>query len=201
VAKLIVWGRDREEARRRLLRALDELVIEGIATTTPAHKAILSHPDFIAAEHSTKWVEQRLDLSGIAAPAAPAPAGEDDEPRVRRQVDVEVDGRRFSVAMWVPEAAPVAVSGAQPRRARPKPASDGAGGAAGAGQVIAPMQGTIVKVLVAVGDEVEVGTPVVVLEAMKMENQISAEKAGTVTSLACQPGQAVGSGDVILTIE
>ncbi len=202
IAKLIVWGRDREEARKRLLRALDELVVEGVATTTPAHKLILSHPDFIAAEHSTKWVEEVLDLSSITAPVpATPPAGDGEEPRVRRQVDVEVDGRRFSVAMWVPEGAPVATaSGAAARKARPKPAATG-GGAAGTGQVIAPMQGTIVKVLVAVGDEVQVGTPVVVLEAMKMENQISAEMAGKVTEVRCEPGQAVGSGDVVLVIE
>ena len=201
IAKLVVWGRDREEARKRLLRALDELVIEGLATTTPAHKAILSHPDFIAAEHSTKWVEERLDLSGVTAPAPPAAAPDEAEPRVRRSVDVEVDGRRFSVAMWVPEGAPVAVAaGGAARATRPKPAASDGGGGAGAGQVIAPMQGTIVKVLVAVGDAVDVGTPVVVLEAMKMENQITAEKAGTVSEVRCEPGQAVGSGDVVLVI-
>ena len=202
IAKLIVWGRDREEARRRLVRALDELVVDGVATTSPAHKLILTHPDFIAAEHSTKWVEEVLDLSSITAPAPAASPAEDDEPRVRRQVDVEVDGRRFSVAMWVPEGAPVAAAagGGAPRKARPKPAGD-SGGAAGSGQVIAPMQGTIVKVLVAAGAEVEVGTPVVVLEAMKMENQISAEKAGKVTEVRCEPGQAVGAGDVILVID
>jgi acetyl-CoA/propionyl-CoA carboxylase biotin carboxyl carrier protein len=201
IAKLVVWGRDREEARKRLLRALDELIVEGVATTTPAHKAILSHPDFIAAEHSTKWVEERLDLSSVTAPAPPAPAGDEAEPRVRRSVDVEVDGRRFSVAMWVPEGAPVAASaGGAARKARPRPAASDGGGGAGAGQVIAPMQGTIVKVLVAVGDAVDVGTPVVVLEAMKMENQITAEKAGTVSEVRCEPGQAVGSGDVVLVI-
>ncbi len=202
IAKLVVWGRDREEARKRLLRALDELVIEGVATTTPAHKLILAHPDFIAAEHSTKWVEEVLDMSSITAPAPAAPpAGEDGEQRVRRQVDVEVDGRRFAVAMWVPEGLPVAtVGGGAARKARPKPATSG-GGAAGTGQVIAPMQGTIVKVLVAAGDEVQVGTPVLVLEAMKMENQISAEKAGKVTEVRCEPGQAVGAGDVVLVIE
>jgi acetyl-CoA/propionyl-CoA carboxylase biotin carboxyl carrier protein len=202
IAKLVVWGRDREEARKRLLRALDELVIEGVATTTPAHKLILAHPDFVAAEHSTKWVEEVLDMSSITPPAPATPAaGEDGEPRVRRQVDVEVDGRRFAVAMWVPEGQPVAtVGGGAVRKARPKPATSG-GGAAGTGQVIAPMQGTIVKVLVAGGDEVQVGTPVVVLEAMKMENQISAEKAGKVTEVRCEAGQAVGTGDVILVIE
>lgn len=201
LAKLIVWGRDREEARKRLLGALDELVIEGVATTTPAHKLILSHPDFIAAEYSTKWVEERLDLSSITSPAPTAPPAQDEEPRVRRHVDVEVDGRRFAVAMWVPEGAPVAAArGGAARKARPKPALDSGGGAA-SGEVVAPMQGTIVQVLVAVGDEVQVGMTVVVLEAMKMENQITAEKAGKVTEVRCEAGQAVGSGDIVLVIE
>jgi acetyl-CoA/propionyl-CoA carboxylase, biotin carboxylase, biotin carboxyl carrier protein len=204
VGKLVVWGRDREEARLRMLRALAELEVEGIRTTAPAHVAILSHPDFAAGEHSTKWVEERLDLSGVG-PAAPAPASPDgdgaDEPRVRKDVDVEVDGRRYSVSLWVPEAAPVVAAGAAPQRARRKPTADTGVGAAGAGQVVVPMQGTIVKVLVAVGDDVAVGQPLCVLEAMKMENQINAETAGTVTDIKVEAGQSVGTGDVVMVIE
>ncbi|HUF31671.1 MAG TPA: acetyl-CoA carboxylase biotin carboxylase subunit [Acidimicrobiales bacterium] len=202
IGKLVVWGRDREEARLRMLRALDELVVEGIKTTAPAHQAILSHDDFAAGEHSTKWVEERLDLSevGVEAPAT-APAGDDDEPRVRRDVDVEVNGKRFSVSLWVPEAAPVVAGAAGAQRARPKPAADSGGGVAGAGQVTVPMQGTIVNVLVSVGDTVEVGQALCVLEAMKMENQINAETAGTVAEIKVEPGQAVGTGDVVLVIE
>src|SRR5687767_13332690 len=79
VGKLIVWGRDREEARKRMLRALDELIVEGIATTAPAHKVILAHPDFAAGEHSTKWVEETLDLTGVSATPAPAPAADGEE--------------------------------------------------------------------------------------------------------------------------
>src|SRR5207248_7585022 len=168
------------------IRALQETEIEGIATTIPAHLAILSHPDFIAAEHSTKWVEEKLDLSSIEPPTKPSapPDGEEKEALVERQVDVEVDGRRHRVRLWVPDVSPVvaassaAVAGGA---ARPRPtasAASGAGGAAGAGQVTVPMQGTIVKVLVAAGDTVEAGQPVCVLEAMKMENNVNAEKAG-----------------------
>jgi acetyl-CoA/propionyl-CoA carboxylase biotin carboxyl carrier protein len=203
IAKVIVWGRDREEARRRMLRALRETEIEGPATTIPADIAILEHPDFINVEHSTNWVEQRLDLSGLstAAPAPAAPA--DGEPaRVQRDVDVEVDGRRFQVRLWVPDVGPQATSGAPARQARPRPSagSGGHGGGAGSGQVAVPMQGTIVKVLVAVGDSVEVGQAVTVLEAMKMENNITAETAGTVTEVKVQPGDAVGAGDVVVVI-
>jgi acetyl-CoA/propionyl-CoA carboxylase biotin carboxyl carrier protein len=191
-----------------MLRALDELVVEGIATTVPAHKAILGHPDFAAATHSTKWVEETLDLSGVAAtppvPAAPAEDGGDGQaPRVRRDVDVEVNGRRYSVALWVPDVGPVVVAGAGAAGARPRPkaaAASGGGGAAGAGQVTVPMQGTIVKVLVKVGDAVEVGQPLCVLEAMKMENNIEAGTAGTVSEIRVEPGSAVGAGDTIIVI-
>ena len=108
VAKLVVWGSDREHARRRMLRALRETEIEGVATTIPAHLAILEHPDFAAATHSTNWVEETLDLSGIAAPAKPATAEPAEDGRVQRDVDVEVDGRRFNVRLWVPDVAPAA---------------------------------------------------------------------------------------------
>ena len=131
VGKLICWGADRDVAIARTLRALGEFEIAGIATTIPADVAILSHPDFVAAEHSTKWVEERLDLSATAAPAVPAEAaagaGGDDglrEPKVRRDVDVEVDGRRFGVTVWVPEsqAGAVVAAGAAGGKAAPAPA-------------------------------------------------------------------------------
>jgi len=211
VAKLVVWGHDREAARRRMLRAIDETVIEGVATTLPADVAILRHTDFVAATHSTNWVEQTLDLTGISsdatevAPSAPAPAdGEGSVPRVLRDVTAEVDGRRYQVKLWVPDLGDaVAVSagssavgrGAGPKR--PKAAAAGAG----SGTVAVPMQGTIVKVLVAEGDVVEVGQTVCVLEAMKMENNVNAEKAGTVREVRVAPGESVGPGDVIAVIE
>jgi acetyl-CoA/propionyl-CoA carboxylase biotin carboxyl carrier protein len=204
VAKLVVWGEDREHARRRLIRALQETEIEGIATTIPAHLAILSHPDFAAATHSTKWVEDVLDLSTIESPTPVA--GEAGEGKVQRDVDVEVDGRRYQVKVWVPDVGPavVAASGQAPAgRSRPRPGAGGGGGGAaavGSGNVMVPMQGTIVKVLVAVGDKVEVGHVICVLEAMKMENNVTAEKAGTVTEVKVEPGQAVGAGDVVAVI-
>jgi acetyl-CoA/propionyl-CoA carboxylase biotin carboxyl carrier protein len=197
VGKLVVWAGDRPTAIARMRRALSEMVVEGIATTIPAHEAILSHPDFASAAHSTKWVEERLDLSGVAAPgASAAAAAADTEGKVERAVDVEVDGRRYAVKVWLDaaviaegatggSAAPAAgVAPARPRRS----AQGGASGGAGSGNVTVPMQGTIVKVLVSAGDHVEVGQPVCVLEAMKMENNINAEKAGTVKEVKVVPG-------------
>ncbi|HEY7071265.1 MAG TPA: acetyl-CoA carboxylase biotin carboxylase subunit [Acidimicrobiales bacterium] len=206
VGKLVCWGADRDVAIARTIRALEEFEIGGIATTIPADLAILRHPDFLAARHSTKWVEDRLDLSGTAAPAAALDAdGEPAEPKVRRDVDVEVNGRRFGVTVWVPESQVGAVvagaAGGAKVAARPRRSAGTSAAAVGSGSVTVPMQGTIVKVLVNVGDTVEEGQTVCVLEAMKMENNIAADKAGTVTEIKVEAGQSVGSGDVVVTIE
>jgi acetyl-CoA/propionyl-CoA carboxylase biotin carboxyl carrier protein len=201
VGKLIVWGKDRPTAIARTIRALEEMVVEGVATTIPADLAILRHPDFAAMKHSTKWVEEVLDLSGIEAPKAPAGDGDDAEPLVRRNTTVEVNGKRFDVAMWVPEQTAVVASSGATKASKPKRAAGGgAGGGAGSGQVAVPMQGTIVKVLVEVGQDVEAGQAVVVLEAMKMENQILAEKSGKVSEVKVKAGDTVGSGDVVIVI-
>jgi len=205
VGKLCVWGSDRETARRRMLRALNEIVVEGVATTVPADIAILSHDDFANGEHSTKWVEETLDLSEVGATPAAAVEGDEAEEKVRRDVDVEVNGRRFSVSVFVPEsqigAAPAAGAGAGGAK-RPKRAggSSSGGGAADAGKVTVPMQGTIVKVLVEEGQEVAIGDAIVVLEAMKMENNIAAEKAGTITAVKVSVGDSVGAGDIVAEI-
>jgi acetyl-CoA/propionyl-CoA carboxylase biotin carboxyl carrier protein len=203
IGKLIVWGKDRPTAIARAIRALEETSIEGVATTIPADLAILRADDFVEAQHSTKWVEEKLDLSDVPAPAKPAPPSEDEAPKVERQVDVEVNGKRFNVRLWVPDVAPVVVagSGAPVARKPARAASGGSGGGSGSGDVTVPMQGTIVKVLVAVGQAVEVGEPVVVLEAMKMENQINAEKAGTVKAVNVSAGDTVGAGDVVVVID
>ncbi|HAP74921.1 MAG TPA: carbamoyl phosphate synthase, partial [Acidimicrobiaceae bacterium] len=169
----------------------------------PADLAILRHPDFQSMQHSTKWVEERLDLSGVEAPKAPAPADGDDAPLVQRATTVEVNGKRFDVKMWVPDVPMVAAVGAAKAAKKPARAggSHGSGsGGSGSGNVEVPMQGTIVKVLVEVGQEVAEGQAVVVLEAMKMENQINAEKAGTVKEVKVKAGDTVGAGDVVVVI-
>ena len=203
VGKLIVWGKDRPTAIARTIRALEEMVVEGVATTIPADLAILRHADFQAMEHSTKWVEERLDLSGIEPPKAPVPAEGDDIPLVQRTTTVEVNGKRFGVTMWVPDVPMVAAAGPAKAAKKPARAAGGGGGAAagGSGNVEVPMQGTIVKVLVEVGQDVEAGQAVVVLEAMKMENQINAEKAGKVKEIKVAAGDTVGAGDVVVVID
>jgi acetyl-CoA/propionyl-CoA carboxylase biotin carboxyl carrier protein len=207
VAKLVVWAPDRDAARRKMIRALEETTIEGIATTIPAELAILRHPDFAEARHSTNWVEQRLDLRGVQAAPAPTSAEEVGEERVLRDVTAEVNGRRYQLKLWLPAAAlPV---GSAPLGARPGQSATRAGRSArprsaatqtGSGTVTVPMQGTIVKVLVAPGDTVEAGQTLCVLEAMKMENAITADRDGTVQEVRVQAGDAVGPGDVVAII-
>ena len=205
VGKLVVWAPDRESARRRMLRALGEFEVAGIATTVPAHVALLSHDDFAASTHSTKWVEDEVDPAVFAAPAsapaaAPAGGGADAPELFEQSVPVEVDGKRFTVRMWLPDA-PAAGGAARQRSARPRPGAAAGGGSAGSGTIGAPMQGTIVKVLVAEGDTVEAGQAVLVLEAMKMENHINAETSGTVREVRVAEGDTVGTGDVLVVIE
>jgi acetyl-CoA/propionyl-CoA carboxylase biotin carboxyl carrier protein len=205
VGKLCVWGRDRDVAIARMIRALEEMEVEGIATVIPADLAILRHPDFSAVEHSTKWVESVLDLSDVRySPLAEESTGEEAEPRVRRDLDVEVNGKRFAVSMFVPESqlAATGSGGARPRPKRRRGEGGGTGGgAAGTGKVAVPMQGTIVKVEVEAGQSVSVGDTIVVLEAMKMENNVAADVDGTVTEVKVEPGQSVSAGEIVVVIE
>ena len=200
IGKLVVWGRDRDTAIARAVRALEETTVAGVATTIGADLAVLRHPDFAAAAHSTNWVTERLDLGGVGSGAAgeapTAPTDGEAAPRVRRDIDVEVDGKRFSVSMWVPDSG----GGSPEAPARRRRARGPAAASGGDGQVTVGMQGTIVKVLVAVGDVVSAGDPVVVLEAMKMENHVTADSSGTVTEVRVAVGDSVGAGDVVAVI-
>ncbi|MGH9046836.1 MAG: biotin/lipoyl-containing protein, partial [Acidimicrobiales bacterium] len=199
MAKLSVWAEDRESARRRMLRALEETKIEGVASTIPADVAILSHPDFIEAKHSTRWVEDKLDLSGVTSTPDFAEPESGDGERVLREVTAEVDGRHYRVKLWVPTSEPGGRGAAAPRQAR-RPRS-AAPATVGSGNVTVPMQGTIVRVLVGAGDAVEQGQTICVLEAMKMENAIGADKSGTVKEIRVSEGASVGGGDVVAVIE
>jgi acetyl-CoA/propionyl-CoA carboxylase biotin carboxyl carrier protein len=203
VGKLVVWAPDRSHAIDRMLRALREMEVGGIRTTIPAHEALVAHHDFRNGDHSTKWVENDFDQSAFASAVAtappPVPDAEQAEGRTERVVPVEVDGKRFEVKLWLPDS-PAVADGAATRRSRPRPAAS-SGGGAGSGTIAAPMQGTIVKVMVAVGDTVEAGQAILVLEAMKMENHINAEATGTVQEIRVGAGDTVGTGDVLVVIE
>ena len=200
IGKLIVWGPDRETAIARSIRALDELIVEGVFTTIPADLAILRHPDFHAVKHSTKWVEESLDLSSLDATTGQSKTSQSEESNeslVERSTVVEVNGKRFSVKIWVPDVANGGLG-----KAKKAPRARGSAGAAiGSGDVIAPMQGTIIKVIATVNQTVNVGDAIVVLEAMKMENQIAAEKSGTVSKINVKAGDIVGAGDVLVVID
>ena len=201
VAKLIVHGVDREHARRRMLRALDEFWIEGPTTLIGFHKALLSHPCFAAGETCHGVVESE-ELSARAADAdgasvaPPAPGRLDQARSVERVRTVEVDGRRFEVRLASPEPEWRAL--ARRRREREQKGSRGAGGR---DSVVSPMQGTVLSVAVADGDAVGTGRVLCIVEAMKMENEVHAHRAGVVRNLSVEPGQQVTTGQVICTIE
>ena len=125
-------------------------------------------------------------------------APESDEPLMRRDINVEVNGKRFAVTAWVPASAGVAAAAAPKKR---KARAEAGGSAAGSGKVAVPMQGTIVKVEVEAGQTVEAGDTVVVLEAMKMENNIATDVSGTVSEVKVAPGDSVGGGDVVVVID
>ena len=198
LGKLVVWAPDREQARRRMLRALDELQVDGIRTTATAHRVLLADDTFRDGGHSTKWVETEFDKARFEAqPLTGGDAGEGDEELTARTVPVEVDGKRFEVRVWLPDVVPAA-TGTSRRAPRPEGASVGGGGG---GTISAPMQGTIVKVLVQAGDAVEPGQALLVLEAMKMENHINAATGGTVSEVRVAAGDNVGTGDVLVVIE
>jgi acetyl-CoA/propionyl-CoA carboxylase biotin carboxyl carrier protein len=197
IAKLIVHGVDREHARRRMLRALDEFEIGGVPTLLGFHRALLSHPEFVAGGTGHGLVESEELAREAEARTKEIVADSNYLPgrplRPRSQA-VEVGGRRFDVTLLEPE--PPWAELARRRRERVASAVGGGGGDG----VVSPMQGTVLKVDVADGDTVEAGAVLCVVEAMKMENEIVAHRAGTVADLSVAAGAAVGSGQVICRV-
>jgi acetyl-CoA/propionyl-CoA carboxylase biotin carboxyl carrier protein len=194
VAKLTAWGEDRENARRRMLRALDEFVVEGIPTTMPFHRWVLDTEEFRSGAVHTKWVEEALATGGLKVPEenAVAPGG-GPAPAAPVRLMVEVDGRRVPVNVWGDEL-----------RTPPRPPTLSAHGhaSAGAGEVIAAlMQGRILEVLVEAGQQVEAGQTVCILEAMKMENHVVATREGKVMEVAVSKGDVVDTGQPLFVIE
>ncbi len=193
MAKLVVWGADRQSAINRGKRALREFTVSGVATTIPAHLTVLDHEDFIEGRHHTKWMEEVVVLPGSGPNASPVLP--EDEELAKRDITVEIGGRRFRVSYWAPEPT---VAG-QVRR-RPPKLSGGGTSAASDGMVVAPMQGTIVKVSVRAGEAVKTGQSICVLEAMKMENEVTSPNDGEIVDLRVEPGDTVAAGQVIAIV-
>jgi acetyl-CoA/propionyl-CoA carboxylase biotin carboxyl carrier protein len=196
VAKLCVHGRDREQARRRMLRALDEFEIGGVKTLLGFHRALLRHPCFVdgatchGVVESELLAEQAEQLSHQTT-ISPSPDG-----RLRARVKpIEVDGRRFEVTLLEPE--PPWAELARTRKLRGRGAGLHAGGK---DAVVSPMQGTVLAVEVADGDEVVAGQVLCVVEAMKMENEVHAHRDGVVAELSVAPGQPVSTGQIICVV-
>jgi acetyl-CoA/propionyl-CoA carboxylase, biotin carboxylase, biotin carboxyl carrier protein len=207
VAKLITWDVDRPSATRRMLRALDEYQIEPLTTLIPFHKAVMASGDWAEASTFKDKIADKKWLKSLAPEATPKPAdgGDEDEPKAERAYQVEVNGRLHSVKVIGAAAAP-ATAGAAPaaggaRRPPKREKKAGGGGSASGNDVVSPLQGTMFKVNVEQGQEVEEGTIICVIEAMKMENEITAHKPGKITALNVTEGQPVSSGDPIATIE
>jgi acetyl-CoA/propionyl-CoA carboxylase, biotin carboxylase, biotin carboxyl carrier protein len=197
LAKLIVTGENREQALARARRALDEFVVDGMATALPFHRAVVRDPAFTAEPFTvfTQWIETEF-VNDIAPYAGGAEAAAEDA--ARETVVVEVGGKRLEVSL----PAGFGAGGGSARKAAPRRAAAKKSGAAASGDTLtAPMQGTIVKVAVAEGDVVEAGQMVVVLEAMKMEQPLNAHKAGTITGLSAEVGAVVTSGSAICEIK
>ncbi|HEY9855642.1 MAG TPA: biotin carboxylase N-terminal domain-containing protein, partial [Stenomitos sp.] len=206
IAKVVTWGKDRAEAIARMKRSLKEMVVEGVPTTIPLHLAILDHPAFVSGDFSTHFIGQDMtkeDLAqiGKAAPEAALPVPPGDEPQARgteRLFEVVVNRELFAVT--------VSEIGGQQTLTAVKPKKPGSSGKAGSGlaasgSLTAPMHAVVSRVLVELGQTVEAGTPLVVLEAMKMETEIPTAVAGTVVELNVKPGQTVEGGQVLAVVK
>ncbi len=194
-AKLIVWGVDREDALRRLRRALLEFRIEGVITTLPFFESILDDEDFRKGSYTTGFVAKRLGELKIKS----HPGGESGGPPERgvREIEVEVNGKLFRVKVYAEETRQQDAGAPMRRRERER----GRGPAVAEGTITAPMQGTIVKVFVEEGQKVAVDEPVCLLEAMKMESEIRAKKDGLVSKVLIEVGKTVRSGDPLVVLE
>ena len=200
LAKLIVWGPDRATAIARARRALAEYRIEGLPTVIPFHQAILTDPAFVAEDGNftvyTKWIEEEW-VNELSAYVDPAEAPEDEEQEAAQKFVVEVGGRRIEVAL----PGNLLLGGGSKRKKSKKRRGKGASASVSGDTVTAPMQGSVIKVAVEEGQEVEEGEVVVVLEAMKMENPVKAHRSGTVTDLKVSTGTQINKGEPILEIK
>jgi acetyl-CoA/propionyl-CoA carboxylase biotin carboxyl carrier protein len=202
IAKLIVWDSDRAEATRRMLRALDEFEITGVTTLLPFHRALLATEQWQRGETCRDLLEDPNWLAATASPAAEAVADVEQrsgDGNVAIDYTVEVSGRRFEVKVIGPPGGPAAANGSGPARAQRSKRERSKHSVAG-DALTSPMQGTVLKIAIEAGAQVEEGALVAIIEAMKMENEVMAHKSGTVVEVATSVGAAVGAGDVLAVI-
>ena len=203
LAKLIVTGADREQALQRARRALAELTIEGMPTVIPFHRVVLDDPAFAPAEGGdfkvhTRWIETEFNNTIPMYSGAPGNVNSDEDERTT--MVVEVNGKRLEVSL--PDLSGGTKHTAKPAASKTRKSRSARGTAKGGGdELTSPMQGTIVKVAASDGDTVAEGDLILVLEAMKMEQPITAHKAGKVSGLSAKPGDTVTSGAVLATIK
>ena len=201
LAKIIITGASRPEALQRARRALDECVVGGMPTVLPFHRAVVRDPAFTGEPFQvhTRWIE--TEFSNTIEPYS-GPPGEQAEAAPRERITVEVGGKRLEVVLpaGLGAAAPAGATPARRASRGRRAAGDSAGQASG-DELTSPMQGTITKIVAAEGEHVSAGDTVVVLEAMKMEQPLTAHKDGTVTGLAVQIGQTVPAGGVICQLK
>ncbi|MBK8293970.1 MAG: acetyl-CoA carboxylase biotin carboxylase subunit [Solirubrobacterales bacterium] len=201
IGKLIVWDNDREAATKRMLRALEEYEIGGLSTLIPFHKAILRTEQWEKGETCRDLMEDRKWLKTTAPPKVEAPVAEEGEAeKVARDYLVEVSGKRFDVKV-IGEATGVAAAAAPGAKPKKREKKAGGGGGSSSEVLESPLQGSIFKLNVEEGSEVEEGDLICVIEAMKMENEITAHRKGKVTVLPIKVGDAVASGDPLATIK
>jgi acetyl-CoA/propionyl-CoA carboxylase biotin carboxyl carrier protein len=205
VAKLIVWDVDREHATRRMLRALHEYEVGGLTTLIPFHRTLLATEQWAKAETARDLLTDKKWLKGTAPEEAPKPSDDEEgEGEVsEREYKVEVDGRLHSVKV-IGEAAPAAAAAPGAGMRRPPKRERAAGGGGGGGateELTSPIQGTVLKVAAEKGADVEEGALICVVEAMKMENEITAHRSGKLSALNVSEGASVNTGDVIAVIE
>jgi acetyl-CoA/propionyl-CoA carboxylase biotin carboxyl carrier protein len=202
IAKLIVWDIDREASTRRMLRALAEYEIGGLKTLIPFHRALLDTDQWRNGETCRDLVEDKDWLKQLAFDPPPKSDDEDEEPKVARDYAVEVSGKRFEVKVIGAAMPNGAGAAAGPAKKAPKRRDRGAAGGGGApGAIVSPIQGTVLKVAVEKGATVEEGALICVVEAMKMENEITAPSAGTVEELNVSEGGAIATGDTIAVVK
>jgi acetyl-CoA/propionyl-CoA carboxylase biotin carboxyl carrier protein len=201
VAKLIVWDADRELATRRMLRALGEYEIGGITTLIPFHRTILDTEQWAKGETCRDLLEDPEWIKSLAPEAAPTPAEKEDEELEPRDYKVEVGGKLFDVRVFGAPVAAAAAAGAGLRKPPKRERKASAGGGGSTEELVSPLQGTVLKVAVEKGAEVEEGALVCVVEAMKMENEITAHRAGKIEQLNVSEGASLASGDVIAVIK